>query len=223
MTSRLGVLWQETRTLLRDALDFAHRWRRRLLAGLAIVAAMGACAWPWDAPIAVLARDRISPQMRRWAGHVRRWGAFNDTMTFVLVTWGIGRLRRTPRWQRAALAALLATAVAGIAVNSLRVTLGRPRPRAGLPDRFTGPSLSWKRQSFPSGHSGASFASATALAIAVPPIGGVALVSASAVAAASVANRSHYLSDVLVGTGCGILLGVVFGFAARGRPLPPPQ
>lgn len=215
MISRWTPIWRNIRALLLGVLDLAQRWRRWLLAGLAAIAILGALAWRWDATLARSAHERLSPEVRRWAGHIRTWGAFNDTLAFVTVTWLIGRIRGAPRWRHAALAALLAAAAAGLGVNALRVTLGRPRPRAGLPDRFTGPSLQWNRQSFPSGHSGASFASATALAVAAPPVGCLALVSASAVAAASVANRSHFLSDVLVGSGLGVLLGTLFGAAAR--------
>ncbi len=224
MTSHLAVLWQDVRALLRGVLELARRRRGWIGAGLAAIALLGAMAWPRDALIAAAAKEHLSPDVRRWAGWIRTWGAFNDTMVFVTVTWLIGRWRRNRKWQRAALAALLAAAASGIGVNALRVTLGRPRPRAGLPDRFTGPSLQWKRQSFPSGHSGASFASASALAIAAPPVGGLALLSASAVATASVANRSHFLSDVLVGSGLGVMFGVLFGAAARRlSPPSPPQ
>ncbi|MCX7819257.1 MAG: phosphatase PAP2 family protein [Kiritimatiellae bacterium] len=206
---------REGRQLLQAAAALARERPARVLTMLAATALVGLASWRWDPVLAAAARDRLSPAARRWAGHVRTWGAFNDTAAFVAVTWALGRIRHKPAWRRAALAALLAAAAAGIGVNSLRVTLGRPRPRAGLPDRFTGPSLKWNRQSFPSGHSGASFASATALAVAAPPVGGVALLSAGTVAAASVANRSHYLSDVLVGSGLGVMFGWLFGAAAR--------
>ena len=216
-TRWLAEVWREVRWTCSAAAAWVGRHRFATLCALIALAGLAVGCWPRDPAWSEWLREHVSPPVRIWAGRLRVWGAFNDTLVFTMVLYMAGVVRRRLAWRAAALAALLASVTAGIAVNVLRVGLGRPRPRAELPNRFTGPSLEWKRQSFPSGHSGASWACASALVVTVPAYGTVAVISASAVAVASMLNRSHFPSDVLVGSGMGMWIGLAFGMAARRR------
>ena len=71
------------------------------------------------------------------------------------------------------------------------------------------------RFSFPSGHSTTAFAVALSLGSFYPEIMPVLLVLAANVAISRVVVGMHFLSDVLVGSGAGALLGyVAYRFAA---------
>jgi undecaprenyl-diphosphatase len=71
------------------------------------------------------------------------------------------------------------------------------------------------RFSFPSGHSTTAFAVALSLGSFYPEIMPVLLVLAANVAVSRVVVGMHFLSDVLVGSGAGALLGyVAYRFAA---------
>jgi undecaprenyl-diphosphatase len=203
--SLLAAAWQVS----------AHR--RRLFAvstcaGLALVGA----AIALDHPLDDFIRSGRSPGLEVLAGHLRRWGRGFDTLFWVSVALLLALRLRRPEWKRAALAALLAMAVAGLAVNVLRVATGRPRPRASPPTAWVGPTLTYSRQSFPSGHAAASFASATVLATALPGVGVPALASAAGVSWASLYTRNHYATDILAGAAAGVLIGLALGLAARG-------
>ena len=65
------------------------------------------------------------------------------------------------------------------------------------PDRF----------SFPSGHSMTAFAVATSVVLAYPALLGILLACALSVAASRILLGMHFLSDVLVGSVLGVLLG----------------
>ncbi len=217
MNFGLQELRNDVMALSADAWRTAARGWRIAVAVVVATAGLVAAGWRWDRPLSERIRASTNPRVQAILGRIRAWGAFNDTLVLAGVLYAAGRWRRRREWRRAALAAVLAGMASGVVVNALRVTTGRPRPRANLPDRFTGPALTWNRQSFPSGHSGASFACAAALLTATPPYGVLATVNAVVVASASVANRSHYLTDAVAGGALGGLVGVAFGVAARRR------
>jgi len=88
---------------------------------------------------------------------------------------------------------LAGSAVSGIAVLLLKITVQRQRP--GGSSRFN---------SFPSGDSQTAFVWAVMLAHQFPAIAAPALLGASAVAIFRVTSGSHYPSDVLFGSALGI-------------------
>ena len=69
--------------------------------------------------------------------------------------------------------------------------------------------------SFPSGHSSASFAAATAIFMWRKKEGTAALILAALIAVSRLYLTVHYPSDVLVGTITGILYGIVSYFIAQ--------
>lgn len=138
-----------------------------------------------------------------------------DTAFFAMGLLTLARLRKDRKLARYAYACIVAVLLTGLVVNVVRVGTGRPRPRTGNPDRWTGPTLIYRHQSFPSGHTSASFTAAGALLVANPAWGAVALVSAGGVGWASMMTRAHYLSDVWVGMVAGLAVGTAAGLGAR--------
>lgn len=159
----------------------------------------------------------FNPIQRDWSKVVRVWGAFIDVPVFsllvLLLGWGLRRLDI----RRAALACLLGGLLAGLIANVGRFTVGRPRPKLEMPDGIYGLSFNYDRQSFPSGHTAAATGGAVALALAWPPAGAIPLISAAAVGWSSWYNRAHYVSDVAVGAGLGLVFGGAVGLACRRR------
>lgn len=76
--------------------------------------------------------------------------------------------------------------------------------------------------SLPSGHSAASFATATILTRRWGPAAAVpAYLAAAYIAASRVQQRHHYLSDVVLGAGFGVASGLSIGMADRRVALTP--
>jgi len=177
------------------------------------------------------------------------WGDYltgTFIVSFGLIFAGIGFDKAA--WRRAGLAALLAASLAGIPGSTLRLTLGRPRPAAmeadavarlklgqapepflsfhrrlrpeALPDGFYGPRPTSLLQGFPSGHATTSMATASALLVALPPVGIPAMAAAVGVCWSRAWLGRHYLSDLVGGTALGLLFGLPLGAAARrlGKP-----
>ena len=207
---------EDALALLRGARDTARAHRRAVWIGLVVMALLtvGAVLF-FDAEAYRWSVESRNETASRVAGSWRKWGNFTDTLFWFGLLTLLGSFARRRAWRRAGLACLLAGAVAGLAVNVSRFSTGRPRPRTSLPDGFYGPTLEADLQSFPSGHATASFAHATALAVALPAAGIPALVSAAGVAVSSYYCTSHYVSDILCGTLFGTLFGLSFGAAAR--------
>jgi len=156
--------------------------------------------------------------VRKLAQALSFWGDF-PTGTLILVVavalWGW--LRQSPRLKQAALACLLAASVAGLSANVVRSAVGRPRPMAKLPDGAYGPTLEYRLLGFPSAHAATSFGTGAALVVTVPPLGVAALIGAGGVAWSRMVLNRHHPTDVAIGGSLGIVMGLVFGIAARRR------
>ena len=158
----------------------------------------------------------------RLAGMLRAWGAFVDVLSFTAVLLALGLGLRSVRLQRAACACLVAGLLAGVIANASRLSTGRPRPRhienTGMADGFYGPHpLSFEMSSFPSGHVSASTGGAVALAVALPVLAPVVLVSSAGVVWACVWLNAHWTSDAAVGVGIGLGIGLLVGTRMRRR------
>jgi len=198
-------------------------------------------AFHFDHRVAALTPGAGGP-LAHLAGEFSYWGDFlPGTLPLSLGLIALGTLLRRPIWQRAGFAALLAALVAGGLVSSFRITLGRPRPFATaaevsgkighvpaplvsfgkpaapgeLADGFYGIQQPMLFHGFPSGHAATSMATAAALAIALPPLGTVAVLGACGVCWSRFYLQRHYLSDLTVGGGVGLAVGLYFGFIAR--------
>jgi undecaprenyl-diphosphatase len=132
--------------------------------------------------------------------------AISGSLFLVGVARGSLTLRRAG-WQ-----GLLAHAVAGLTVQVLKHLIGRPRPRFLHAGGFQlgplwGPSLETGLDSFPSGHSAATFAVAVVVARQFPSVAKLCYVAAGFVAVTRFLSGSHFPTDVLAGMGIGLLAG----------------
>jgi undecaprenyl-diphosphatase len=125
------------------------------------------------------------------------------------VLLGIGYRRDNLKLRKAAVLSLIALAVSGLAVQTLKHLIGRPRPR--LADQGIagwGPSFQSGHDSLPSGHALSSFAMAAVLS-AFYPAGQWAWYSLAAlVAFTRIYIGAHFASDVFVGAVLGVLIGI---------------
>jgi membrane-associated phospholipid phosphatase len=149
------------------------------------------------------------------------FGTWGDYLTYnvplALGLWLYGYYRKSSAWRRTAVICFLGGSLAGLFDDCFRLTLGRPRPDAHLPDGFYGlPSaLNPRFQSFPSGHAAAVFGSAVALLLANRVLGLITMAYAIMVVWARLELYRHYPSDIAVGSIIGICIGLLVGYGAR--------
>jgi undecaprenyl-diphosphatase len=171
---------------------------------------------------------RISGRVRGWTPPrwVRLWmlcaTTFGDGWLWLSV--GLALLDGAGRWRRVVAAAAIAAGVANMALVILKRRFRRPRPcdEASHPAFSVRPSRYLRyapsdRFSFPSGHSMNAFALGTVLALTFPWTAPCVGVVAASIAASRVVLGLHFVSDVLVGS----VLGVVIGLLAYAAVLAP--
>ena len=212
----LTSLGKETWMLLGTGLENMWLWRIQLLLALALLVLLLPFTLPHDAAwlSQLRAHNETAHQVARAISH---WGDYLTwTIPFGLLLLALGSLLGKGRWRRAAIACILTASVAGICANLLSFGVGRPRPSTGKPDGIYGPRWDYNSyRSFPSGHAATSMGTATALAVAVPPLGIPCVLYAGAVGWSRMELERHYPTDILVGTCFGIVFGLAFGCAAR--------
>ncbi len=101
-----------------------------------------------------------------------------------------------------------AIAASGIAINILKVILGRARPLLLREEGLFGFEffrLGYEYASFPSGHATTIFALATAMHLLIPRAGLPLYAFALLVGASRVFLGAHYLSDVIAGAYLGVV------------------
>ena len=104
----------------------------------------------------------------------------------------------------------LAHGIAGLIIQIIKILLGRPRPQFMHQDHWQiGPSLQGGMNTFPSGHSAASFAVAAVLARHFPKGAWVWYGMAAFVAISRIMKGAHFPSDALAGSLIGFLLGYI--------------
>jgi undecaprenyl-diphosphatase len=107
---------------------------------------------------------------------------------------------------------LLAHGLAALVVNGLKHLIGRPRPKFAHSGEWQlAPSWASGLDSFPSGHSAATFAVATVLAKRFPAVGPLCLGIAAFVALSRVLRGSHFPTDVFGGAVVGVISGAIAG------------
>jgi len=139
-----------------------------------------------------------------WIGEGRHLVALS------VVLLAVGWIFSKAAIRTAGIDSLLAHGLAALVVNGLKHLIGRPRPKFVHSGewQFT-PSWASGLDSFPSGHSAASFAVATVLAKRFPAFGPLCLSIAAFVALSRVLRGSHFPTDVLGGAVVGVLSGSI--------------
>lgn len=152
------------------------------------------------------------------ASNISHWGDFAQFNLILFGSlWLFGYLRSARWFQRLAFASLVAAILAGLTCNVFRLTIGRPRPNAGLQDGFygiAGTIKGWDYHSFPSGHTSTAFGSGIPVAVA-SPWGTPALLMSGGVAWARMYKNKHFPTDVLIGAYLGIVFGLATGWRLR--------
>jgi undecaprenyl-diphosphatase len=124
--------------------------------------------------------------------------------------------------------------VSGIAVNVIKIIIGRPRPSLFLSDGELGVepfSIAYDYSSFPSGHTATAFSLAFALGAIARPALGWLLGFAGLIALSRVAVTAHWVGDTVAGAGVALITmlllrhwfasnGLVFTIAQDGRTIP---
>ena len=211
------------RTLLRG-IWFLFRTHKLLALGVfAGALGLGALTLPYD-PI-LLEKIHFWRGVQEHTAHTIAWylSTWGDYPTYnvplALLIWLYGVWRKSSAWRRIAVVCFLGASLAGLFDDCFRLTLGRARPDAHMPDRFYGITYAFSGgfQSFPSGHAASVFGAAVALLMSDLPLGVITTVFALAVVWARMELSRHYPSDVLVGAIIGIYFGLLTGFGARLR------
>jgi len=211
------------RTILRGAWSIFRTQKTFALGLFAGALTLGLFVWPHD--------RQILETFHWWSrGHqetyqnigwyLSTWGDYlTYNVPFALAIWLYGVAAKNSSWRRAAIVCFLGATLAGIFNDCFRLTLGRPRPDAHMPDRFYGITYAFSGgfQSFPSGHAASVFGAAMGLVMVKRPLGIIATLFALAVVWARLEINRHYPSDVVVGSVIGIYFGLLVGFGAKAR------
>ncbi len=157
---------------------------------------------PWDQ--LTVPWMAFTSDMGDWIG--QGWRLTAVSLLLLVGAWAFEK----PIVKIAAIQSLIAHGIAALLANGLKHLIGRPRPKFvhGGDWQMT-PSWASGLDSFPSGHSTASFAVATVLARRFPLVGPLCIVIALFVALSRVLRGSHFPTDVLGGMVIGILSGFI--------------
>ena len=207
--AQVGAVWTEAKA------------KRFILAGILVLVTLLA-AWmiPHDPKWVRAIIDGLGPDATPAAKAFSFYGDYPiGTLGLSLLLFLLGRRLKRVSFQRLAVGCVLAASIAGICVNMVRSTAGRPRPMAAMEDGFYGPSLKYELHGFPSAHATTSMATAAVFIIPAPIMGVPMVLLASGVSWSRMHLWRHHPTDVTVGSVVGLLVGLGFGLVIRRRNL----
>ena len=163
-----------------------------------------------DAPIEMFTRSVHIIWLEQAGNFFALIGSGQFLAICLVVLFLFGWRRGSARVRRIALDAGVALAFVSVVVQVVKHLLGRPRPRLihGMGGTW-GPSLQSGFDSFPSGHTAASFAVATVMAYYYPRGRWFWFGTAGLVAASRVVRGSHFPTDIAGGAWIGLLGGLL--------------
>ena len=205
--AQVGAVWAEAKA------------KRALLAGLLVLLTVLA-GWmmPHDPSWVRAIIQGLGPDATPTARAFSFYGDYPiGTLGLSVLMFGLGRRLKKVSFQRLAIGCVLAASIAGIAVNMVRSTAGRPRPMAAMEDGFYGPSLKYELHGFPSAHATTSMATAAVFIAPVPVLGVPMVMLAVGVSWSRMHLWRHHPTDVTVGSVVGLLVGLGFGLVIRRR------
>lgn len=189
-------------------------WLSCLLSLAAILGMFGALAQA-DYPVILFIRSFHNPLLEQIGDMGYRLGHGVTLVAISGALFGFGYWWQRAEWRQAGWDSLFAHVIAGLGAQIPKHLVGRPRPRFTHQDPFQfGPSLQGGFDTFPSGHSSATFAVAAVLAKVFPRGVWVWYGAALFVAMTRIARGSHFPTDVMGGALFGYLVGYVWA-----RPL----
>lgn len=190
----------------------------RLAAALSLLAIGSCCValLPLDLPVLRFLRS-LDLSAVEWLGNVgERIGNGGTLVAVSLALVAIGWWAQRTEWRRAGIDSLLAHGCVGLLVNGLKHLIGRPRPRlTHSGDWHWWPSWESGLDSFPSGHSSATFAVVTVLVKYWPRAAWIGYALATWVAMSRVWRGSHFVTDVVAGMVVGVVIGSIFAGPVR--------
>jgi membrane-associated phospholipid phosphatase len=168
-----------------------------LLLGLAFAA---------DVPLREFVTTKSTAEQRSVADVLSRYGKAEEFIAICAVGWIVGRRCRRRDWQRRWALVLVATLVAGVAVNVPRSLTGRARPNHTVEQGWFGPRHHgewlvgrYQYSSFPSGHTTTAAGFAVAALLCFRRLGALALVLPVVIGWARIWLSAHHFSDVAIG------------------------
>ena len=220
---------EDAREFFRALPSVLKRSRRTILLFVLFLILLIMVLHPYDLPWVRKIITGRAESLIRVAEALRTWGDFRDIVIVTLLLFCAGWWFRRREWRRLAVVFFLSVCVAGIAANTLRCTVGRPRPyiRKVTDDRWYGPLYLYpkhmkpvderfrKFQSFPSGHTTTSSAAAAMLLVAAPVVGVPMALSSIGIMWSCLYCGVHYATDVIAGMGFGIIFGAAGGLVYR--------
>lgn len=172
-----------------------------------------------DLPLTRFMRSVHLSWLERGGDWLARLGSGTVLAGLSLLLLVLGRLRRQAEVFAAGWQGLIAHGAAALLTQVLKHTIGRPRPRMTHGGGFEfGPSFDSGLDSFPSGHSAASFAVATVLARHFPRLRWVVFPTAALIACSRIWRGSHFPTDVMTGVMIGVCVGVLAAYPAAQWP-----
>ncbi|HMS86471.1 MAG TPA: phosphatase PAP2 family protein [Nitrospira sp.] len=157
---------------------------------------------PWDQ--LTISWMAFTSNLGDWIG--QGWRLAFLSILLLALAWALER----PTIKNAAIQTMIAHAIAALLANVLKHLIGRPRPKfVHSGDWQMSFSFVSGLDSFPSGHSTATFAIATVLAKRFPVMSPLCLAIALFVGISRVLRGSHFPTDVMGGAVIGILSGFV--------------
>jgi membrane-associated phospholipid phosphatase len=164
-----------------------------------------------DVPLLLFLRSLDLSSMQRAGDLGEKVGNGASLVAVSLCLLGFGWIAGRRSWTQAGIESLLAHGCVGLLVNGLKHLIGRPRPRLTHSGEWQWwPSWESGLDSFPSGHTSATFAVATVLARHWPRAAWVGYGLATWVALSRVWRGSHFATDVVAGMVAGSVVGAVF-------------
>jgi membrane-associated phospholipid phosphatase len=182
--------------------------------------------WIWLLAIAIgasilVAAFQLDPAVYQWRRE-HRWKNIKLLSRYVTRTtdWpvhvgvglalaGLTYWRGNKKWMRIFLAMVAACALAGASAYVLKMTTGRVRPSVKVEKVWGGPDLRQEYQSFPSGHTAASFGFFSVLLFASWRIGFLLLPVPLFIGFTRIFLGAHYFSDVVGAALLGVLCAAI--------------
>lgn len=185
-------------------------YRRRVywVVGWLVLIGLSMLADPWVASLGERLGHAVGPVKFMWVARIAKSpGIFYFTLVLAAIVLFI----HPWKWRAGGLLCLSAMVGGGI-YTILKWTVGRRRPSLHIPFEFSPFIGGWKgllvseqNLSFPSGHVTCAFATAAAMAVLYPRWRWAFYAVAAITGLERLAERAHYLSDVVAGAGVGIL------------------
>jgi membrane-associated phospholipid phosphatase len=178
-----------------------------LLAAAATYAAFRSDGWVRQQVISSQGKGWKKSADYRLYNLASKYGDWPELMALGAVGKLAARSTRSRDWKRILVTAMVASTVAGMLVNAVRLTTGRSRPRESpkIAEGWYGPLYKGeitignsKYNSFPSGHTATAIGFAGVIFFARPLLGSLALALALGIGWSRIALGAHHSSDITV-------------------------